>query len=154
MDPATHTMRAVPITLVLYRMHSIDAGYCCRRRTFSGLRACTLSIPASPETTDEPIEMPFRRQNWQTRGREELCIKDRLRSWRIRLRDQCAAAMRPYGKLLRPLVCVRQLSSSARSAVCQSAYSSRTGLAFRPTHCAVGDSRSSIGLAVSCNRPL
>jgi len=40
-------------------VHSTDAAYCYKHRTFRGLSACVSSTPMSPAKSDEPIEVPI-----------------------------------------------------------------------------------------------
>jgi len=59
----------------------------------------------SPVETDEPIAMLF---GWQVRVgplRKHVLYGGAIgTSWRIQMNDYCAAPMRPYVTLLRPLV--------------------------------------------------
>jgi len=82
-----------------HRMHSIDSTYFYRCWTFRGVCLC-----AGP--TGEPCknEWTDRYAVWeQSRvGPRGMHIGV---TWSIRLNDSCAAAMRPYVKLLWPIVC-------------------------------------------------
>jgi len=61
---------------------------------------CRSVTNVSPAKTAEPIDVPFRLWTWVGLRKQVL---DGGAHWRIRLNRPCAAAMRPFVKLLRPL---------------------------------------------------
>ena len=75
-------------------MHRLDAVYCYTYRTFRGLSVRLLGTPVSPAKR-------MNRSRWlcgeQTRVSSVSHVLDGIgATWRIRLNDTCAAAMRPY----------------------------------------------------------
>jgi len=75
-----------------HRMNHTDAAYCYTRRTFRGLLVC----PCVGHT-DEPSKSGRTDRNAVWEGRLAWAHEN---TWRIRLNDLCALAMRLYGKLL------------------------------------------------------
>jgi len=84
----------------LIRMHFIDKTYSYQSSRFLW-SVCVLGTPASPEKTAESIEMLFRGGGNSCRPKKPNIDGVQIGATRrIGLNDPCAAAMRPYVKLL------------------------------------------------------
>ena len=111
------TPRTADMTAAAVRphcIHHIDAAYCVTRHTLRGLCVCLcIGTRVSCAETDEPMLSRF-----DCCGPKEPCTGSRVRSaatWRIRLNDPFAAAMRPHVTLVWPLV-IRRTDGGGRRA--------------------------------------
>ena len=107
---------------VLFRPHRrttyVDAACCYRWDRVPWSVVCLSATAVSPAKTAEPIEMPFELWTWVRRRKHVLHGGHIDTTWWIRLNRPCAAAMRPYVKLLWQLVIIRL----HRSITCHAAY--------------------------------